>query len=135
MSLEITGKIIQKLELQSGVSAKGVEWKKQEFILETGEQYSRQVCIALWGEKINDIAGIPVNESITVGIELESREFNGRWYTSVRGWKIQRGMGAQSPAQPAGNGNPSTTPAASVTQPLANDYADAGEDLSDDLPF
>jgi hypothetical protein len=90
MALDVIGKIVQVLELQTGVSARG-DWKKQEFILETEEQYPRKICISLWGDRINDIAGIETGELITVSIALESREFNGRWYTDVRGWKIQRG--------------------------------------------
>jgi hypothetical protein len=135
MSLEVTGKIVQKLEPQSGVSAKG-EWKKQDFILETTEQYPRQVCITMWGDKINEIAGIQAGETITVSIEIESREFNGRWYTSVRGWKLQRGSGTQNPATapaPAGESSPIAAP---VTQSAAGDYANtAVDDPSDDLPF
>jgi hypothetical protein len=90
MALEITGKIVQVLEVQSGTSPKG-DWKRQEFILETEEQYPRKICISLWGDRVNDIADIQTGkELVTVSIAIESREFNGRWYTDVRGWKIQR---------------------------------------------
>ncbi|MDR0726147.1 MAG: DUF3127 domain-containing protein [Prevotellaceae bacterium] len=90
MALDITGKIVQVLDLQTGASARG-DWKRQEFILETEEQYPRKICISLWGDRINDIAGIQIGgELITVSIALESKEFNGRWYTEVRGWRILR---------------------------------------------
>jgi hypothetical protein len=93
MALDITGKIVQLLELQTGVSSKG-EWKRQDFILETEDQYPKKVCISLWGDRVNDIVGIQVgHELITVSITVESREFNGKWYTDVRAWKIQRGPG------------------------------------------
>jgi hypothetical protein len=90
MALDVTGRIVQVLDLQTGTSARG-DWKRQEFILETEEQYPRKICISLWGDRINDIAGVQLNkELVTVSVALESREFNGRWYTDVRGWKIQR---------------------------------------------
>jgi hypothetical protein len=92
MALDLVGKVVQVLDLQTGTSPKG-DWKKQDFILETEEQYPRKVCIALWGDRINDIAGINLGvDIITVSIALESREFNGRWYTDVRAWRIQRGV-------------------------------------------
>jgi hypothetical protein len=92
MALDIVGKIVQVSPVQSGVSAKG-EWKRQEIILETEEQYPRKISISLWGDRINDIVGIHLGrELITVSVTLESREFNGRWYTDVRAWKIQRGV-------------------------------------------
>jgi hypothetical protein len=90
MAIDVIGKIVQVSNVQSGVSAKG-EWKRQEIILETEEQYPRKICISLWGDKIGDIAGIPTGEIITVSVDIESREFNGRWYTDVKGWRIQRG--------------------------------------------
>jgi hypothetical protein len=96
MALELTGRIAQTLDLQSGTSAKG-DWKRQEFILETEEQYPRKICIALWGDRVNDIADIQVGKDlITVSITLESREYNGRWYTDVRAWRIQRGPGVST---------------------------------------
>jgi hypothetical protein len=108
MALELTGKIVQLLDLQSGTSARG-DWKKQEFILETEEQYPRKICISLWGDRISDITGIQLSKDIiTVSIAIESREFNGRWYTDVRGWKIQRGMGTQTSSSPSGIQQPSS---------------------------
>jgi hypothetical protein len=89
MALDVTGRIVQVLELQTGASARG-DWKRQEFILETEEQYPHKICISLWGDRVGDIAGIQAGELVTVSVALESREFNGRWYTDVRGWKIQR---------------------------------------------
>lgn len=84
--MEITGKIIQVLEEKSGQSAKG-GWRKQEYILETQEQYPKKVCFVVWGDKIDDF-GIKENQDVEVSIDIESREFNGRWYTDVKAWKV-----------------------------------------------
>ncbi|MDR0384573.1 MAG: DUF3127 domain-containing protein [Prevotellaceae bacterium] len=130
MALEVTGKIIQVLDLQSGVSARG-DWKKQEFILETEDQYPRKICISLWGDKVSDIASIQLNRDlITVSITLESREFNGRWYTDVRAWKIQHGshdVQNPGPIAPPVNSTPTQSP--------VDDYASSEKDPFDDLPF
>ena len=85
--MEITGKLIQKLEQQSGQSRNGT-WVKQEFILETQDQYPKKVCIALWGDKIKDIENIAIGESLKVRVNVESREYNERWYTDLKAYRI-----------------------------------------------
>ena len=86
--MELTGKIIQLLEEKSGESAKG-PWRKQEYILETGDQYPKKICFMAWSDKIDEFA-IKEGETVTVSIDLESREYNGRWYTDVKAWKVIR---------------------------------------------
>jgi hypothetical protein len=142
MALDIVGKIVQVLDLQTGTSARG-DWKKQEFILETEEQYPRKICISLWGDRIADITGIQLGrELITVSVALESREFNGRWYTDVRAWKIQRGVAigdntvAPVTAAPATNAYVPAAAAAISSTSGDSDFANTGGDDSfDDLPF
>jgi hypothetical protein len=132
MALEITGKIVQLLDLQSGTSAKG-DWKKQDFILETDDQYPRRICIALWGDRIGDIAGVQVGELITASVAIESREFNNKWYTDVRAWRIQRGLGVQAPQSAPQNSSAPIIPP--PTPPADNNFANTGGESFDDLPF
>ena len=87
--MEISGKIIELLELKSGQSANG-EWRKQEYVLETEAQYPKKVCFMAWGDKIEQF-DIKKGDQLTVSIDLESREYNGRWYTDVKAWKVSRG--------------------------------------------
>jgi hypothetical protein len=87
--MEISGKIIELLEVKSGQSANG-EWRKQEYVLETEAQYPKKVCFMAWGDKIDQF-DIKKDEYLTVSIDLESREYNGRWYTDVKAWKVSRG--------------------------------------------
>jgi hypothetical protein len=84
--MEIKGKIVSILPLATGTSAKGA-WKKQEYILQTTEQYPKKICFVVWGEKIDEYA-IKENDAVEVSIDIESREFNGRWYTDVKAWKV-----------------------------------------------
>lgn len=88
MALELTGKIIQLLPPQSGTSARG-SWNKQEFVIETSETYPRKICISAWSDKANEVAQIPIGTAVKVAVNIESREFNGKWYTDVRMWAIQ----------------------------------------------
>lgn len=123
--MDITGKFADALPMQSGTSTRG-EWKKQEFIIETEEQFPKKVCISVWGDKVQDIAGLRKGESITVSINIESREYNGRWYTDVRAWRIQRAVqGQQAQDMP-----PVIPPPAAE-----DDFASSGDSSFDDLPF
>jgi hypothetical protein len=112
--MDISGKIIQFLPAQTGQGKNGT-WKKQEFILETGDTYPKKVCIAVWGDKI-DMNGFKPGDSVNVSFDVESREYNGRWYTDVKAWKVVAGS----------QRSPSTSAPASVI-----DIAPA----EDDLPF
>lgn len=85
--MQISAKLIQILPLQSGTGKNG-EWKKQDIIVETQEQYPKKICVSVWGDKIPSqplIVGI----NLLIDIDIESREYNGRWYTDVKAWKIQ----------------------------------------------
>ena len=86
--MELSGKIIQLLPEKSGESARG-PWRKQEYILETETQYPKHVCFMVWSDKIDEFA-IEEGENLVVSIDLESREYNGRWYTDVKAWKVAR---------------------------------------------
>ena len=86
--MEIRGKIIELLPEKSGQSANG-EWRKQEYILETDGQYPKKICFMAWGEKIDQF-NIKQGETVEVSVDLESREYNGRWYTDVKAWKVSK---------------------------------------------
>lgn len=125
--MEIQGKIIYVLPLQSGVGkASGKEWKKQDYVLETIDgQYSRKICFSLWGDLI-DRAALSVGEDITAQIDVESREYQGRWYTDVKAWRVDRGfISLQSPtvgaAPAAGYGAPAQQAVASPSPSPSND--------------
>ena len=125
MDLQITGKVIQILEEQSGEGRNG-PWRKQEFILETPGQYPKQVCLVQWGDAI-DKANVQEGETLTAHIDIQSREYNGRWYTDVKAWRVER-------AQAAAGGAPGGAPPAFADEPWPEDTGgDGGGD--DDLPF
>ena len=86
--MELSGKIIQLLPEKSGESARG-PWRKQEYILITEDEYPKKVCFVAWSDKIDEF-GIKEGEKLIVSIDLESREYNGRWYTDVKAWKVAR---------------------------------------------
>lgn len=82
--MEITGTIKQVIDPITGTSSNG-EWKKQHFIIETEGDYPKSVCIEVWNDKIT----IPVvGSKVNVSINVESREYNSKFYTDVKAWKL-----------------------------------------------
>ena len=130
--MEISGKIIQVLPEQGGVSkTSGKEWKLQAYVLETQEQYPRKVHFEVFGEDRIKANPCQLDDVVTVSFDIESREFNGRWYTSIRAWKIQQGVvDAAAPAAV-----PAVEPMATPQANVATFDAAAGVDETTDLPF
>lgn len=89
--MEIQGKIIQVLPLQEGTSSKGNVWKLQPYVLETQGQYPKKVYFEVFGEDRIKQNPAQEGEEVTVGIDIESEEYNGRWFTKIRAWKIEGG--------------------------------------------
>lgn len=133
--LNISGIVLNILPLQSGTSKAGNQWQKQDFILETGGQYPRKVCICLFGDNVEKFP-LQVGQSVTASVDIESREFNARWYTDVRAWNVvynaqQQGAPAPAPTATAPTAQPAPTPAKGATA-----QAPAGAPAAaDDLPF
>lgn len=145
MALEIEGKIIRKLGVQSGTSARG-EWSKQEFIVEYQEgNYPSQVCLNVWGpDKVKELEKYQIGDKVKVSFNINSREYNNRWYTDLRAWKIE----AEAPAPEnyttgfaptgatEGTGNSySTNPAEAASTGHGFVGEGSGEQVEDDLPF
>lgn len=138
--MEITGKIIQILPLQSGESkSSGKPWQLQSYVLETVEQYPRKVCFEIFGEQRIKDNPCSMDQLVTVSFDLESREFNGRWYTSVRAWRVVDAAAAtEASAAPTAVVPQAAAPAAQTAPaaPAANTAVfDASADESEDLPF
>tara|TARA_R100001594_G_scaffold20079_3_gene38920 strand:+ start:3551 stop:3871 length:321 start_codon:yes stop_codon:yes gene_type:complete len=86
--MKITGKLSKILDLQTGVSKKGNEWKKQSFILDTEAEFNNEICFDVFGEKIEQIQNIKIGSQIEVKYNLSSKEFNGRYYHNIAAWDI-----------------------------------------------
>ena len=140
--MEVVGKIIQGLPMQEGVGRNGNPWKLQGYVLETLDQYPRKVHFEVFGEDRIKMNPCDVDQLVTVSFDIESREFNGRWYTSIRAWKIQQGdmtqQAAVAPTAAPAPAAPAAAPAAAPVEaaPVNVDPFDAtaGEGTSD-LPF
>lgn len=145
MALEIEGKLVRKLNVQSGTSAKGT-WEKQEFVVEIqGGNYPSSVCFSVWGtEKVKDLEKFQVGEQVKVSFDASSREYNGKWYTDLRAWRMEKTGTAQqsSDSYAASAGAYSAPTGLGSTQafnqaakaPVLDDASSNFED-GEDLPF
>ena len=129
--MEIVGKVVQLGTLIEGNSPRG-PWKKQELIIETVEQYPKKICLLCWNERVNDANSFFVGRTIKAQISIESREFNGKWYTDVRAFRFDLEQPAQQPAAQPMNQMPPQMPQQPLP-PMNEDYF--ASDNGDDLPF
>ncbi|MGM9851940.1 MAG: DUF3127 domain-containing protein [Muribaculaceae bacterium] len=125
--MNIKGKIIVALPEMSGTSKAGNPWKKREYVLEnTDGQYPRQIHFDFFGDKADQYP-LQVGDTIDLSFDIESREYNGRWFTSIRGWKAEK-IADNAPAAAATVAAP-TMPQGTPQPPIAPQAAD------EDLPF
>ena len=87
--LIVSGTIEKMLDVESGTSKAGKEWKKQNFVINTHADFNPIICIGLFGDKIDMLKGKSVGDSVNVSINVSSREFDGKYYHNIDGWKIQ----------------------------------------------
>ncbi|MBM3918779.1 MAG: DUF3127 domain-containing protein [Sphingomonadales bacterium] len=152
--MEVEGTIVQIMPLVSGQSARtGNTWRKQEFLLETSAQYPKKIFMSLMGEKIDQFP-LREGERVRVSVDLESREYNGRWYSDIRAWKIapagqelggsfntlsNMNQGGYTPStmSPGSNSDSLSGGGAQSEAPDPLSASSAGEDSTgaDDLPF
>ena len=85
----IEGKLIAKLDIENGVSNNGNAWQKQSFILQTLDaKYPKKLCFEVWGEFVVTLEKFMLNTNVSVTFDCESREYSGKWYTTLKAFKI-----------------------------------------------
>ena len=145
--MEISGKIIMVLPERGGVSQRsGSEWKVASYVLETMEQYPRKCCFEVFGTDRIAQFNIQVGQMLTVSLDIDAREYNGRWYNQIRAWKVvpydpnavaasadpNAGFGAAPQAAPFPAAASAAPAPAAAPAPEAQAFS--GES-NDDLPF
>ena len=139
--MEIEGKIIVVLPAREGVSARGTQWKSQDYVLETHEQYPRKCCFSVFGSDKISLFNIQSGEELRVSFDIDAHEYNGRWFNSIRAWKVERvdpnvaAQQVQTPPFPTAAPQPQVAQQA-APMPANNPFpASAEGDSNDDLPF
>lgn len=129
--MELTGKIIAVLPERGGTSKAGNEWKIQEYVLETMDQYPRKMMFNVFGADRIAQFNIQMGETLTVSFDIDSREYNGRWYNDIRAWKVDRSTAPAGAPVPPAAGAPVPPP---VADPFSAPQMNASNE-ADDLPF
>ncbi len=124
MALDISGKVISILPEQSGTGKNGV-WIRQDFVIETQEQFPKKVCFSAWSDKASMVKTLSIGQMVKASFNPESREFNGKWYTDLRIWKLE------TAGQPA-----SSSPNNEIPIPEEDFFSGSKQsEPTDDLPF
>ena len=126
--MEIQGKVIAVLAPREGTSKTGNPWKVQEYVIETEEQYPKKMCFEVFGnDRISQFASmLVVGNTVKVSFDIDARQWNDRWFNSIRAWKVEH-------VNPDGSvvGSTAAAPAPQAAAPAAP----AAQESEEDLPF
>ena len=126
--MELSGKIFKVMPLETGEGKNGV-WKKQQIIIETtSDKYPKKVAVQLWGDLTDK--GFQEGAEISVEFDVESREYNGKWYTDAKAWRINKNTSDSPAQQQTSTSNERTTNSTSTTN---NNIGNT--EIDEDLPF
>lgn len=129
MALEFEGSLVKVLPEVTGQGKNGV-WVKQDFVLETEEQYPKKACFTAWGDKAADLKTYSLGEKLRISFSVESREYNERWYTDLKAYRIDVASNT-GVAAPSSQSQGSTAPR--QAPPVADLPSFSADDQ--DLPF
>lgn len=127
--MELAGRVVAVLEPKGGTSRNGNEWKVQEYVIETHDQYPRRMCFDVFGDDKIKQFNIQVGEELNVSFDIDAREWQGRWFNSIRAWKVER-VNADAQQMP-----PMDAPFPPLNAAPAAPVDFSSSDEKDDLPF
>jgi hypothetical protein len=84
--MEVKGKLVKKLDLETGISKAGKEWKKQSIVIDTGNDFNNEVCISAFGDKVGQMNKLEVGMEVSILCNVYSREYNGRYFHNIDGY-------------------------------------------------
>ena len=84
--MEVKGKLVKILELETGISKAGKEWKKQSILIDTGGDFNNEICVSAFGDKLEQMHKLEVGMEVSVLCNVYSREYNGRYFHNIDGY-------------------------------------------------
>jgi len=133
--MDISGRLTLHLPLQTGEGKNG-PWQKSGFVIETSnDRYPKKVCFTTWGDTIAMAQAFKEGDEVKVFFDVESREYQGKWYSDIKAWKVDRL--AAGPTKDESPSNQTTAPDYKAAPPSNSNPADDSFNNSqdDDLPF
>ncbi|MBO5350226.1 MAG: DUF3127 domain-containing protein [Alistipes sp.] len=125
--MEFEGTVYRIMPVTKGTSARG-DWQRQDVIFDysDGGNFTRKMCVTFFNRP-DDVAKLREGARYQVSVNIDAREYNGRWFTDIRAWRLQPVEAAAAPEAPAMPDLPPLT-----AEPT---YAAAPAQEVDDLPF
>lgn len=89
--MEVKGKIVKKLEVQSGISKAGKDWKKQTVVVDTGDDFNNIIAVSAFGDKVEQLDKLQEGMNVIISCNVYSREYKGKYYHNIDGyWFVQQ---------------------------------------------
>ena len=96
--MEVKGKLVKKLEVESGISKSEKVWKKQTVVIDTGAEYNPEIAVTAFGdEKLKQLDKIEVGDSVVILCNVSSREYNGRYFHNIDGYHFTKNTKTEDP--------------------------------------
>lgn len=133
--MELSGKVFKVMPVESGEGKNGT-WKKQQVVIETDSngKYPKKVCVVFWSDLVSSDSFVE-GKDISVEFDIESREYNGKWYTDVKAWRINSASSNANNTSTNNNSNDSKPLVKENVAPAHNLTDVPNEQIDDDLPF
>ena len=133
--MDVVGKIIAALPPKSGTShSTRKPWQVNAYVLQTNEQTPKNIAFDVFGAERVEQYNLKVGDMVTVSIDIDAHEYNGRWYNQIRAWNVVNHASAQQPAAQQAP-PPTPQPGALFPQPPAQGAQSAPSAGTDQLPF
>ena len=127
--MEIAGKLFTILPEVTGEGKNG-RWVKADFVIETQDsKYPKKVCLTAWGDQVEQVKTLPIASDLKVSFDADSREYNGKWYTNLKAWKVEVTSGGSNNAVATSSSSHQSMPAS------AEENNNTRVVSEDDLPF
>ena len=88
--MNVIGKLIKKLDRETGVSKAGKSFEKQSILVEQNTEYNKEVVVCFFGDKIKSLRDIEEGSDVNVSVNLSSNEYNGKYFHNINGWSIAK---------------------------------------------
>ena len=84
--MEVKGKLVKKLAVESGISKSEKTWQKQTCIIDTGGEFNNELAVSAFGDKLKDLDKLEVGMDVLIKCNVYSREYKGKYYHNIDGY-------------------------------------------------
>jgi len=127
--MNIQVKVTRILPVYSFVSKRdGNQSNKYSFVGETLDQYPKSICFDVFGDDKWSHMQLMVGNVYNISFDLQSREWNGKWFTNATAFAASVDMPQQQAQQPMQQQR-------FMPQPPYSQSAQAPAPTANDVPF